>query len=336
MDRRSDECEHLPYELQAERIRPRLLKNAAESLGASFFALSFEAHGRMGVPAETLLSRLANTSGSTIVERSGFLRWARTLLHVTNMRGVAAVLRETTPVQSGPHLLHPVLETAAPRAGLRSISLAHDPAPADLPRHDPAYMAPTLPLPASASTSALPRPSFAYVAPTSPLPGSAATSAVATARLVLASERSDVQPRPTFAFMAPTLPLPASASTSALARPSFAYMAPTSPLPISASTLAVTTARHALTSERTDVLSHPAFAYPASISPMPASAPAFEHQFLPLHGLRLPPGSAFAVSLLPPVLVPGAFDIASPAVTFADAASAAEIAAALLYIRALP
>jgi len=113
-------------------------------------------------------------------------------------------------------------------------------------------------------------------------------------------------------------------------------MAPTSPLPISASTLAVTTARHALTSERTDVLSHPAFAYPASTSPMPASAPAFEHQFLPLHGLRLPPGSAFAVSLLPPVLVPGAFDIASPAVTFADAASAAEIAAALLYIRALP
>ena len=136
--------------------------------------------------------------------------------------------------------------------------------------------------------------------------------------------------------MAPTLPLPASASTSALARPSFAYMAPTSPLPISASTLAVTTARHALTSERTDVLSHPAFAYPASTSPMPASAPAFEHQFLPLHGLRLPPGSAFAVSLLPPVLVPGAFGIASPAVTFADAASAAETAAALLYIRALP
>jgi hypothetical protein len=68
---------------------------------------------------------------------------------------------------------------------------------------------------------------------------------------------------------------------------------------------------------------------------MPASALAFEHQFLPLHGLRLPPGSEFAASLLPPVLVPGAFGIASP-VTFADAASAAEIAAALLYIRALP
>ena len=133
------------------------------------------------------------------------------------------------------------------------------------------------------------------------------------------------------------MPLPASASTSALARPSFAYMAPTSPLPISASTLAVTTARHALTSERADVLSHPAFAYPASTSPMPASAPAFEHQFLPLHGLRLPPGAAYSASLLPPpVLVPGAFGIASPAVTFADTASAAETAAALLYILALP
>jgi hypothetical protein len=170
-----------------------LLKNAdwsdlAESQGAGFFALSFEAHGRMGVPAGTLLSRLANTSGSTIVERSGFLRWARTLLHVTNMRGVAAVLRETTPIRPGPHLLRPVLETAAPRAGLRSISLAHDPAPVDFPRHDPAYMAPTLPLPASASTSA-----------------------VATAPHALASERTGVLPRPAFAYKAPTSPLPASA-----------------------------------------------------------------------------------------------------------------------------
>jgi hypothetical protein len=113
-------------------------------------------------------------------------------------------------------------------------------------------------------------------------------------------------------------------------------MAPTSPQPTSASTLAATTARHALTSERTDLLSHPAFAYPASTSPLPASAPAFEHQLLPLHGLRLPPRSAFAASLLPPVLVPGAFGFTSPAVTFADAASAAETAAALVYIRALP
>ena len=251
----------------------------------------------MGVPAETLLNRLANTSGSTIVERSGFLRWARTLLHVTNMRGVAAVLRETTPIRPGPHLLRPVLETAAPRAGLRSISLAHDPAPVDFPRHDPAYVAPTLPLPASASTSALPCPAFAYMAPTSPLP--------------------------------------ASASTSALPRPPLAYMAPTSPLPASASTSAVATATHALASERTDVLSRPAFAYPAPTSPLPASAPAFERHFLPLHGLKLPPGAAYAASLLPPpVLVPGAFVIASHC--FAHTASAAETAAALLYIRALP
>ena len=50
-------------------------------------------------------------------------------------------------------------------------------------------------------------------------------------------------------------------------------------------------ARHALASERTDVLPRPAFAYTAPTSPLPDSAPAFEHQFLPLHGLRLPPGA---------------------------------------------
>ncbi len=44
-----------------------------------------------------------------------------------------------------------------------------------------------------------------------------------------------------------------------------------------ASTLAVTTAHHALTSERIGVLSHPAFSYPAPTSTLPASAPAFEH-----------------------------------------------------------
>ena len=159
---------------------------------------------------------------------------------------------------------------------LRNIPLAHDSAPVDFPCHDPAYVAPTLPLPASASTSALPRPPLAYMAPTSPLPASASTSAVATAP-------------------------------------------------------------HALSSERTDVLPRPAFAYPAPTSPLPASAPAFERHFLPLHGLRLPPGAAYSASLLPPpVLVPGAFGIASPAVTFADTASAAETAAALLYLLALP
>ena len=56
-----------------------LLKNAdwsdlAESQGAAFFALSFEAHGRMGEPAATLLNRLANSIGPTAMERSGFLR----------------------------------------------------------------------------------------------------------------------------------------------------------------------------------------------------------------------------------------------------------------------
>ena len=81
-----------------------LLKNAdwsdlAESQGAAFFALSFEAHGRMGEPAATLLNRLANSSGPTAMERSDFLRWAFTLLHVTNMRRVEALHRNTRPFQ---------------------------------------------------------------------------------------------------------------------------------------------------------------------------------------------------------------------------------------------
>ena len=77
----------------------------AASQGATFFALSFESHGRLGEPAFAFLSQLANASGSTVAERSGFMRWALTLLHVTNMRGVAAVICANRPIPAGPRLL---------------------------------------------------------------------------------------------------------------------------------------------------------------------------------------------------------------------------------------
>ena len=60
--------------------------------GRYFFALSFESHGRLSEPAIAFLCQLANASGFTVAERSGFMRWALTLLHITNMRGVAAVI----------------------------------------------------------------------------------------------------------------------------------------------------------------------------------------------------------------------------------------------------
>ena len=107
----------------------------AASQGAIFFALSFESHGRLGGPAFAFLSQFANASGSTVAERSGFMRWALTLLHVTNMRGVAAVICANRPIPAGPRLLCPVIDAAAPRPGRRSVALAHDrpPGPASPP-----------------------------------------------------------------------------------------------------------------------------------------------------------------------------------------------------------
>ena len=114
----------------------------AASQGATFFALSFESHGRLGEPAFALLSQQANASGPTVAEHSGWLqckmqimRWALTLLHVTNMRGVAAVICANRPIPAGPRLLCPVIDAAAPRPGRRSVALAHDrpPGPASPP-----------------------------------------------------------------------------------------------------------------------------------------------------------------------------------------------------------
>jgi len=82
--------------------------------------------------------------------------------HVTNMRGVAALLRDTRPIQFGPGLLRPVLEAAAPRARLRTVSLSHSQSPSLTTRPTPASHASIPSLPASASTSA----PASYQAPT--------------------------------------------------------------------------------------------------------------------------------------------------------------------------
>ena len=63
---------------RGDALKVIILKGAgwnalAASQGDTFFALSFESHGRFGEPALAFLSQLANASGSTVAERSGFM-----------------------------------------------------------------------------------------------------------------------------------------------------------------------------------------------------------------------------------------------------------------------
>ena len=75
-------------------------------------------------------------------------------LHFTPRHQHAALLRDTRPFQSGPRLLRPVLEAAAPRARLRAVSLSHNYPPSIPTSPIPSPTAPTPSPLANASTSA--------------------------------------------------------------------------------------------------------------------------------------------------------------------------------------
>jgi len=80
-------------------------------------------------------------------------------------------LRDTRPIQSGPRLLRPVLEAAAPRARHRAVSLSHRQSSSISTCPTPAFSAPTPSLPTNASTSA-PAPGLAPSRGISYAPGS--------------------------------------------------------------------------------------------------------------------------------------------------------------------
>ena len=273
-----------------------LLKNAdwsdlSESQGAAFFAPSFEAHGRMGESAATLLSRLANSSGPTAVERSGFLRWALTLLHVTNMRGVAALLRDTRPFQSGPRLLRPVLEAAAPRARLRAVSLSHN--------YSPSVPTSPIPSPTAPTPSPLSNASTSATAPRQTPTRGTPYALGSPENLLLPPWGLGLSPGTGRAY---TLPLSPAHGASGIATPALFPTSPTgspaatdaaAPLPANASTSAAASCQT-----------------PTRGTPYALASP--ENLLLPPRGLGLSPGIGRAC-ILPLAPAHGACGIATPA-----------------------
>ena len=84
----------------------------ATAQGARFVPLCFEAYGRLGEPAAAYVRSLANAAGSSVSEQSAFTRLALARLHISNMKGVARLLKQNAPIRSGPGLLP--LQIAAP------------------------------------------------------------------------------------------------------------------------------------------------------------------------------------------------------------------------------
>ena len=211
------------------------------------------------------------------------------------MRGVAALLRDTRPIQFGPRLLRPVLEAAAPRARLRTVSLSHSQSPSLTTHPTLISHTPTPSLPANASTSA-------------PAPCQAPTRGISYAlgspeNLLLPPPGLGPSPGTTCAL---PLPLAPARGTSGIATPAFSPASPTTqpaatgvakPLPANASTSAPAPCQ-APTCGISYALGSPAnlLLPPPGLEPSPGTARVFSLPLAPARGTSSIATPAFSLA----------------------------------------